>query len=88
MASHVPDPLLTTLPLPANMVIDLNELLFDHPAANFIFRLDNDYLIVDRAVSPSDGSLVLTNNRDGYAVEAYHGQTSWGVITCQIKRLN
>lgn len=88
MHSKTPDPLLTTNAPSENPVIDLNELLFDHPAANFIFRLDDEYLIVDRAILPTDGSLILTRNHDGYALEAYHGQPSWGVVTYEIKRLN
>lgn len=88
MAFKYPDPLYTTKAHSEHPLIDLNELLFDHPAANFIFRLDRDYLIVDRAVQPSDSSLVLAHNLNGYALEAYHGQPVWGVVTYEIKRLN
>lgn len=88
MASRDPDRPFTAKPASENPPIDLNELLFDHPAASFVFRLDNEYLIVDRAILPSDGSLILTQNGDGYALEAYHGQPAWGVVTYEIRHLN
>lgn len=50
--------------------LDLNELLIEHPAATFFVRVsgnsmedigihDGDTLIVDRALAPSDGSVVI-----------------------------
>lgn len=67
--------------------IDLNELLFDHPAASFIFKIGNDLLVVDRALTPSDDSLVLVERPSGYRLEPYNGQRSWGVVTYRIARL-
>jgi hypothetical protein len=68
--------------------LDLNDLLFDHPSAGFVFQLESEIAIVDRAASPGDGALVLIETSNGFSVDLYQGQAIFGVITHLIKRLN
>lgn len=69
-------------------ITDLNELLLDHSAASFLFRCGSaDMLIVDRAALPGPTSVVIVEARQGYSVEPYAGQKSWGVVTYRLHRL-
>lgn len=65
--------------------IDLNELLFTHPAACFVFDVAGDLIIVNRALAPDYDSLILASYGSRYAIEPYTGQPAWGVITHLIK---
>lgn len=66
--------------------LDLNELLLEHPAASFVFSCDGNLLIVDRAGTPHEGSLVLIKTSHGYLVALYTGQETWGVVTYQLHK--
>lgn len=69
--------------------IDLNDLLLEHPAASFVFRCgDADYIVVDRAATPSNNSLVLVERDGSFTVDSYHGQPVWGVITRLLRKLS
>lgn len=65
-------------------VLDLNDLLLDHPAASFIFQLGRDLAIVDRAAIPDDTSMVVIETSHGFAVELYRHQPIFGVVTYRI----
>lgn len=68
--------------------LELNDLLLDHPAASYVFRSGPDvYLIVDRAMLPRAGSLVLVQQPHGYTIQPFTGQESWGVITYKVCRV-
>jgi hypothetical protein len=69
-------------------LLDLNELLLEHPAASFVFRCDGELLIADRAGVPHEGSLVLVLAPHGFAVEPYSGQESWGVVTYLLHKIS
>jgi DNA polymerase V len=62
--------------------VDLNEFLVEHPAATFFVRVrgdmlksvgiaDNDILIIDTSVEPSDGKFVIVSVKDDLAVRFY-----------------
>lgn len=65
--------------------VDLNSLLFAHPAATFIFQLSQGLAIVDRAVAPTGESLVMVEHKEEFEIEPYHGQLIFGVVTYLIK---
>ena len=67
-------------------VVDLNDLLIDHPGASFIFQLGDDLAIVDRAAIPDNASMVIVENDDGFSVDLYRRQKIFGVITYRIHR--
>jgi hypothetical protein len=69
-------------------ILDLNEILFDHPGAGFIFQLKSDMAIVDCAASPANGSLVLIQTTRGFMVDTYRGQHIFGVVTHLIRRIS
>lgn len=71
---------------PSIPILDLNDLLLDHPAASFVFRCEKDLLIVDRATDPDNGSLVIVRTDKGFAAEIYHGQDIWGVVTYHLHK--
>ena len=68
--------------------IDLNELIFDHPAASFLFNLNGNLLVIDRALTPNRESLVLVESEFGYSLEPYIGQDVWGVATYLLKKIS
>ncbi len=62
--------------------IDLNEFLVEHPAATFFAKVngnslknigvdDGDILVVDTAVEPEDGKLVVVTINDDLTVKMY-----------------
>ncbi|MBX3043934.1 MAG: LexA family transcriptional regulator [Candidatus Kapabacteria bacterium] len=62
--------------------VDLNEFLVEHPAATFFAKVngldmlnagirDGDILVVDSAVEPSDGKIVLAEMNNGLTVKIY-----------------
>ncbi len=74
------------LPTPADSTvekeIDLNELLIAHPAATIFARIngkelepygisDQDILIVDTALEPEDGKLILVDLSGNFTVKNY-----------------
>jgi DNA polymerase V len=74
MIPYFIDPVTAGFPSPAeneiDQTLDLNELLIQHPTATFFVRVqgssmqgagihDGDILIVDRALTPHDGSIVI-----------------------------
>lgn len=67
-------------------VLDLNDLLIDHPAASFVFRVGSKLAIVDRAAFPEEDCIVIVETATGFVVESYHRQVIFGVITYLIKR--
>lgn len=68
-------------------VVDLNDLLLDHPAASFIFELSSDLAIVDRVTVPDKGNLVVVGlSNTEFAVESYNGQEIFGVVIYLIHR--
>lgn len=67
--------------------VDLNELLFSHPAASFVFQLGPDLIIVDQAITPTSDSLVLAEHPEGLALEIYSEQVIFGVVTFYLKKL-
>lgn len=63
-------------------VIDLNEFLIEHPTATFFARVsgdamldagvkDGDILIVDSALEPTDGRLVVVSYNKDFTVKIY-----------------
>ncbi len=62
--------------------VDLNEFLVEHPASTFFARVeglnmihagirDGDVLVVDSAIKPSDGKIVLVTLNSGLTVKIY-----------------
>lgn len=83
MSNPYPDTVVPCIP-----TLDLNELFLDHPGASFIFQLNADVAIVDRAAEPDDGCLVLVESDNAFSVGLYHGQLIFGVITHLVRRMN
>ncbi len=78
VAAGVPTPVDTHI----DKEIDLNEFLVDHPAATFFGKVsgdslkhygirDNDILIVDTSVEPSDGKIVLASISGELSIKIY-----------------
>jgi len=74
------------VPVPVNddieQMIDLNEYLVDHPRATYFAKVsgdnmkmagisDGDILIVDTAIEPNDGKIVLTMLNDEVTIKYY-----------------
>lgn len=62
--------------------VDLNEFLVDHPATTFFARVqglnmihsgirDNDILVIDSSMQPTDGRIVLVSMNNGLTVKIY-----------------
>ena len=62
--------------------VDLNEFLVEHPAATFFVKVkgdmlkevgicDNDILIIDTSIDPTDGKFVIASVNDDLAVRFY-----------------
>jgi DNA polymerase V len=82
--------------------LDLHELLISHPAATFFVRVegnwdearlkDRDILIVDRALTPKTGSLVLAVVNGQFTINRLSRLKSetdcqiWGVVTYVIHK--
>ncbi len=79
-------PIAAGFPSPADdyieMQLDLNELCIQHPHATFFARttgmsminagiLPGDVLVIDRAVDPQDGSIVVALLEGGFTVKRY-----------------
>lgn len=82
-------PAFAGFPSPANDYIahrlDLNDFLIAHPSATYYMRvagqsmigagiLDQDYLIVDRAVAPFSGAIVVAVLEDIFTVKRFYQQ--------------
>jgi DNA polymerase V len=63
-------------------IVDLNEFLVTHPAATFFARVrgssladvginDNDILIVDTAIEPQEGKIVIVSINEELSVKIY-----------------
>lgn len=90
----------TDIPLDNNL--DLQKHLIKHPAATFFMRVkgkslvaegvfDNDLLIVDRALTPKIGSLIVAVIDGSLVLRRFsknaidqHGGEIWGVVTYAI----
>lgn len=66
--------------------VDLNHLLLDHPYCSYIFQLPSYMAIVDRAALPENGCLVMIEADHAFAVDLYHGQEIFGVVTYAIHK--
>lgn len=65
--------------------IDLNEVLITHPQATYLFRVsgesmkdaginDEDYVVVNRALKPAHGHIVLAQLDDEFTVKYLHSR--------------
>lgn len=89
MKGNPDQPPLDVGPSPSTPVLDLNELLLDHPCASFVFRcpLTDDIMIVDRVAQPEHGAMVIVKDGKGFLIETFEGQDTWGVVMYQIHKL-
>jgi hypothetical protein len=71
---------------PSAATVDLNELLLDHPHSSYVFRCGDEMLIVDRALIPHYGSIVVIARAHHFCVEPFDGQPAWGVVTYRVQR--
>jgi DNA polymerase V len=84
LLKHVLTPARAGFPSPADDYLegklDLNQLLIRHPAATYIFRVegdsmtteriyDGDLLIVDTAITPKSGDIILAVLDGGFVVK-------------------
>lgn len=88
--------------------LDLARHIITHPAATFFLRVeggslesqgikDGDLLVVDKAVTPSKKSLVITTRDNELTIEPYHKSSYtllnphpyqiWGIVTHVIHKI-
>lgn len=71
--------------------LDLSQLMIYHPAETYLFNVkgnsmvdahidDGDMLLVDRAIKPQNGDLVLAKLDGGFVVKKYFNKGSYVVL--------
>lgn len=83
--------------------LDLNSYLIQHPSASFFMRVETnayrskeiyrgDILLIDRALYPKAGRLLLISSETEFKIMTYEEAKTrvrdfWGVVTCIIRKL-
>lgn len=70
--------------------LDLNSLLIKHPASTFFMRVNDDIVVVDRALEPKPHHVVVFWDEEEYALSRFRklprDVKPWGVVTAHIRR--
>nr|WP_108650309.1 translesion error-prone DNA polymerase V autoproteolytic subunit [Dongshaea marina] len=91
------DPVVAGFPSPASdfaeKSLDLNELCIQHPAATYFLRVqgdsmteagifDGDIVVVDRALIPQHGDIVIAALNGEFTIKRLHKKTSLKLLAC------
>lgn len=83
------------------LALDINRLLVRHPSSTYMFRVaghrwaslgvyDGDVAVIDRALDPKDGDLVVVWQDGSARLQSRHRLAPedqvWGVVTAMIHR--
>lgn len=93
-----PNPALDVRGRKTALALDLNQLLVRHPSSTYVFRIsghaqaeqgifDGDVALIDRAISPRRGDLVISWQDDDFSLWRFEKSSKvapWGIVTAII----